>query len=101
MQPLRHLLPILSIPPPSRDPRLPLVVPNFLSRRRGLDTFSAREAFPFSWGFGFGRGLGAGLLRVGIAGGSCERGPSGDERFGRLKSAPRRSWMPSRAVEWR
>ena len=46
-----------------------------------------------------GRGLVRGRWVVG--GGSWARGPSGEERVGRLKSAPRSSWMPSRAVDWR
>ena len=51
VQPLRPLLPIPSFTPPSRDPRLPLVFPHFLIAMLGLDTFSACEAFPFSWKF--------------------------------------------------
>lgn len=45
-----RLLPILSFPHPSRDPRLPRIFPHFLIVPLGLDTFGAREAFPFSWG---------------------------------------------------
>ena len=54
VQPLCLFLPILALPSPSWDPRLPLVIPYFLVAPLGLDTFSAREAFPFGWGFGFG-----------------------------------------------
>ena len=54
VQPLRLFLLILALPPPSWDPRLPLVIPDFLVAPLGLDTFSAREAFPFGWGFWFG-----------------------------------------------
>ena len=75
MQPLRLLL-ILSLPPPSRDPRLPLVVPYFLIAPPGLDTFTAREAFPFGWGIRFGLGLGAGVV-------GCWGWKLGEGAFGR------------------
>jgi hypothetical protein len=54
MQPLRLLLPVFTLPPPVRYPRLLLVVPCFLITPLGVDAFSMREPFPFGGGFGFG-----------------------------------------------
>ena len=53
VQPLSLFFPVLSLPPPSRNPRLLLVVPEFLVALLRLDAFSVSEAFPFGWGFWF------------------------------------------------
>ena len=50
VQPL-CLLPILALPTPSRDLRLPLVIPYFLVAPLGPDTFGVCEAFLLGWGF--------------------------------------------------
>lgn len=60
----------------------------------------ARAKFShFVGGLGFGSGFDRGSWVVG--GGSWARGPSSEEVVGREKSEARRTWMPSRAVDWR
>lgn len=61
--------------------------------------FSFANFSHFVKGFGLGNGLARGSCVIG--GGSAATGPFEDGVEGREKSALRRAWTPSRALDWR